>query len=312
MTVGPPIPVPAFSAPALAGPSRSTTDGYVGRLIPTTQGAAIAVGFDAGGAGTSALLWAVEEADRTARELRLVSASAHPVSSLGHHTWRREVTALVRHLALTGLGYSLGSGPAVDVLLAAAADASLLVVGRQGGGHIGRSVGGTAAKLARQSPIPLVVVPQQWSQASTFNAPVLVAWPTLDEVEPDGGVRESGALWFAVERATRYRVPLMIVSGWRPSPPSSASVGASPAESSVEEGHRAGRLDAFRASHPGIEIASRSLSGSTDAALVELSDLAQLVVVARPMTGSDPAADGAVAHLLRRSGAPVAIIPPLP
>lgn len=308
-----PGPAPASQAPAEHRPARSPTVGHVGRPVSGTPGAAIAVGFVGGGAGTSALLWAVEEADRTGRALRLVSAAAEPVSPLGHTIWRSEVEGLARHLALTGLEYSLGSGPATEVLLAAVSDASLLVVGRQGHRSTDRrEVGATAQVLGQHSPVPLIVVPQQWSQSSTFNAPVLVGSSALEDVDDDGHVRVSGAMWFALERATRYRVPLVIVSGGWEQPTSSAPTGSAPAGDGSGENHFVRRLDAFRGAHPEVEIASRWLPGSIEEALVETSGLAQLVVVSRPSTGPDAAPDGLVRHLLRWSSAPVAIIPPLP
>jgi nucleotide-binding universal stress UspA family protein len=301
MTAGLPVPEPALeeAPPAPFGTPQPTTDGYVGRPVPQTRGAAIALGFGVGGAGTSALLWAVEEAERTGRELRLVSSTDQPVSPLHHSNWRRDVTALIRQLAIPGLGYRLGSGPAADVLLEAATDASLLVVGRQGGQMGRRGVGGTAAALAEQSPVPLVVVPQQWSQSSTFNAPVLVSWMAMADVGPDGMASVDGAMWFALERATRYRVPLLIVSA--------DSTGA---EMDSDDGAR--RLDGLRRSSPAIEIVRRSFSGSIEAALEAMSAGSQLVVVSRPAARSRNEPDGVVDHLLRRSNAPVAILPPLP
>ena len=298
--LGPPSPVPASCAPADHPAPRSTTDGHVGKPAAATRGAAIAVGF-VGGGGTSALLWAVEEADRTGRELRLVNAGDEPVSPRGHDLWRREVEGLVRHLALTGLEYSLGSGPAAEVLLAAVSDASLLVVGRRASGSTARrEVGSTSAVVGLQCRVPLIVVPQQWSQSSTFNAPVLVGRSALGEVDDDGRVRGAGAMWFALERASRYRVPIVIVSGGWGQP---AAVSA--------PGDFALRIDAFQAAHPAVEIVSRVLTGSIEEALEDTSALAQLVVVSRPRAGSDPAADGLVRHVLRKSSAPVAIIPPL-
>jgi nucleotide-binding universal stress UspA family protein len=297
------------AVPADAPAARHLTDGRVGRPGPT-QGAAISVGFDVGGAGTSALLWAVEEADRTGRELRLVNASDEPVSHRGHDTWRREVSALVRHLALTGLGYRLGSGPAAEVLLAAVRDAEVLVIGRRGGGRAGRGdVGGTAAALAQHCPVPLIVVPQQWSQSSTFNAPVVVAGSALDDIDEAGRILADGAMRFALERATRYRVPLVIVeAAAEPARSSSPGVAVS-AEEATAVSDAVQRLEALRRTHTGVEIASRSLTGSVGEALTEMSRLAQLVVVSRSVDGSDTAAGGFLRHLLRRSSAPVAIIP---
>jgi len=305
-------PLPASRAPADPGAPCSTTDGHVGTPAAVTHGAAIAVGF-VGGGGTSALLWAVEEADRTGRELRLVNAGDEPVSPLGHHLWRREVAALVRHLALTGLEYSLGSGPAADVLLAAVSDASLLVVGRRAGGSTARrEVGSTSAAVGQHCPVPLIVVPQQWSQSSTFNAPVLVGRSALEDVDADGLVRVAGAMWFALERATRYRVPIVIVSGGWGHPLAASAPGEPwPAGDRRGEGDFAQRVDAFRTGHPAVEVVSRVLTGSIEEALEDTSALAQLVVVSRPRPGSDAAADRIVSHVLRKSSAPVAIIPPL-
>ncbi len=221
--------------------------------------------------------------------------------------------ALVRHLALTGLEYSLGSGPPAEVLLAAVSDASLLVVGRRASGSAARrEVGSTSAVVGKHCPVPLIVVPQQWSQSSTFNAPVLVGRSALEDVDDDGRVREAGAMWFALERATRYRVPIVIVSGgWGHPVAASAPGDSSPAGDSRDESDFAQRVDAFRAAHPAVEVVSRVLTGSIEEALEDTSALAQLVVVSRPSAGSDPAADGLVRHVLRTSSAPVAIIPPL-
>jgi nucleotide-binding universal stress UspA family protein len=281
----------------------------VGGAGPATCGAAIAVGFAVAGGGTSALLWAVEEADRTGRELRLVNAADEAVTRRRLETWRREVGALVRHLALPGVEYRLGSGPAAEVLLAAVDDAALLVVGRRGGARSGRGDGGgTAAVLAQHCPLPLIVVPQQWSQASTFSAPVVVDQSALDQIDDWGRVSLHGTLHFALERATRYRVPLVIITAVPVQPRDSVSDGAGPAWVPDSSGNEVdGRLSALRRTHAGVEIASRSLSGSTEDALLELSGLAQLVVVHRSAAG----APRGLRHLLRGSSAPVAVIPPL-
>ena len=141
-----------------------------------TQGATsrqIVVGVDTRGRSVSALVWAVEEAERDGTALTLVAArpdSAAGRDPLGQH----DVATLARRLTVTDVKTQQIGGDPVGVLLRAAAEADLIAVGCRSLRPAERMVvGGTSQAVARWSPVPVVVVPEQWMQPSMATAPIV-------------------------------------------------------------------------------------------------------------------------------------------
>lgn len=144
----------------------------------------IVVGVDGSAHAAAALRWAVEEAALRSARLEIVHAwtfvpVATPADSgLVPMAWTDNVELLdvtrkaAEDAAAAQVAEVLGpdhqatitvveSGPA-EALLAAAADADLLVVGNRGRGNIAAALlGSTSAKVADEAPCPVVVVRAQ-------------------------------------------------------------------------------------------------------------------------------------------------------
>lgn len=144
----------------------------------------IVVGVDGSAHAAAALRWAVEEAALRSARLEIVHAwtfvpVATPADSgLVPMAWTDNVELLdvtrqaAEDAATAQVAEVLGpdhqatitvveSGPA-EALLAAAADADLLVVGNRGRGNIAAALlGSTSAKVADEAPCPVVIVRPQ-------------------------------------------------------------------------------------------------------------------------------------------------------
>ena len=144
----------------------------------------IVVGVDGSAHAAAALRWAVEEAALRSARLEVVHAwrfvpVATPADSgLVPMAWTDNVELLdvtrkaAEDAAAAQVAEVLGpdhqatitvveSGPA-EALLAAAADADLLVVGNRGRGNIAAALlGSTSAKVADEAPCPVVIVRAQ-------------------------------------------------------------------------------------------------------------------------------------------------------
>lgn len=139
------------------------------------------VGIDGSKHASAALRWAAEEAALRAATLEAVHAwSFVPAATPGDAglvpmSWTDNMEILdatrdaAERSAADHVRVVLGDnhaarvtvteGSASDVLLAAAADADLLVVGNQGRGNLASALlGSTSAKLADSAPCPVVIV----------------------------------------------------------------------------------------------------------------------------------------------------------
>jgi nucleotide-binding universal stress UspA family protein len=141
----------------------------------------IVVGIDGSKHATAALRWAAEEAALRSASLEAVHAwSFVPLATpadagLVPMAWTESIEMLdatrdaAERTAADQVRLALGDrhgatvtvieGAAKDVLLTAAADADLLVVGNQGRGNITSALlGSTSAELADCAPCPVVIV----------------------------------------------------------------------------------------------------------------------------------------------------------
>ena len=133
----------------------------------------IVVGMDGSAGSELALRWAVEQARRTGGTVHAVAAWEYPVNYGAAYLedradWAQDArTALKTALERVVDG---ADGPTIEqhvvqghpvrVLLDAAADADLLVVGTRGhGGFTGMLLGSVSQHLSAHSPCPVVVVP---------------------------------------------------------------------------------------------------------------------------------------------------------
>ncbi|MEV0152493.1 universal stress protein [Micromonospora sp. NPDC050686] len=249
----------------------------------------ILVGYDGSADAAVALDWALAEAGRSGRPVRLayvfewltVAGWIGPGVAPGiwpDDTARREVEGLVQkaasdaaaaHPGLTVHG-EVFDGPPALVLQERSAAASVLVLGSRGhGGFGGLLVGSTAVSVAAHAHCPVVVVRDSQPGAT---GPVVVGF--------DGSESAQVALGFAVERAAQRRTPLRVVRVTQPpSPrrgPSEEEAAASAAEDRTATEQALAR---WRETFPELAIEVEVVPGSAAGVLVEASRDAQLVVV---------------------------------
>jgi nucleotide-binding universal stress UspA family protein len=148
-----------------AGPS----GGELGVVPPELR---ILVGVDGSPSGQRALDWAIDETQRGARTLRLLTAWLYPMA-LGYSfsTSVDEVRQAALDVLDQAMAHVVEVAPDVGVmseameqapaaaLVKAARDADLLVVGSRGrGGFEGLLVGSVSLYCVRHAPCPVVVV----------------------------------------------------------------------------------------------------------------------------------------------------------
>ena len=268
----------------------------------------VVVGVDSRGRSVSALVWAVEEAQRDGTALTLVSARSDPRAAqdaMGEH----DVATLARRLTVTDVETREIVGDPVDVLLRAAGEADLIVVGCRLMRPAQKAVvGSTSQSVARWSPVPVVVVPEQWMQPSMASAPVVAGIRPKGsgtEQEPDREVLE-----FAFGRASVLKVPLVVVSAWEiPSVYAWSPTDIERLRSQHQDAlHQ--RLAPWRESHPEVDVDVYSVAEEADQALLDASPVSQLVVVGRHHSAARSGRLGStVRGVLRHARRPVAIVP---
>jgi nucleotide-binding universal stress UspA family protein len=141
------------------------------------EGSTIVVGVDGSEHAERALDWAIEEAELRGVRLNLVSAwhvpgavygasgFVPPLSESIDETFREVadevVAAAAERVSAAGVEAetTVRQGQAAEVLLEAAANADMLVVGSRGhGGFTGLLLGSVSAQCAHHAPCPLVIV----------------------------------------------------------------------------------------------------------------------------------------------------------
>lgn len=144
----------------------------------------LVVGVDGSEHARRALEWAVAEAERTGGELRVVLAydsglawidvGSDAEAQIVAHSAERAKRMLHEALAASALPAESAvritpvviAGEPARVLVDAADDADLLVVGRRGrGGFAGLLLGSVSQRCAERSPCPVVVVPPHEHEA---------------------------------------------------------------------------------------------------------------------------------------------------
>jgi len=127
----------------------------------------VVVGMDGSDSSIRALRWALDESDRPERPVHVVMASGQPDlygSAVEHEDGARADLGAAVEKALDGdrreVVQHVYDGHPVPVLIAAAHDARLLVVGSRGmGGFRGMRVGSVSTHLAGHTRCPMVLVP---------------------------------------------------------------------------------------------------------------------------------------------------------
>ncbi|WP_405859202.1 universal stress protein [Streptomyces sp. NBC_01515] len=295
----------------------------------------VTVGLDGSAESRAAAGWAAREAQLLGLPLKLVQVR-EPVPApmaqaplLGAETQQHRSERIpretadgirLRHPGLDVTGEQLSGRPA-DVLVSAAKDAELLVLGSRGLGGIGGfMVGSVGLSVVAHADRPVVFVrageqaadehamdPAGIPSAATPFRPVVLG---LDIESPDDDL-----IGFAFTAAVRRGTSLRVVHGWNP--PDYYAYGL-PVDLEVQEALALREstgltevLRPWREKFPETEVTEECPYGSSGIHLVGASREASLVVVGRRVRrGPLGAHIGSVTHtVLHHSTAPVAVVP---
>ncbi len=278
----------------------------------------IAVGVDGSERNRSAIEWAREEALQVGGRLVLVGASHEyapptPRFSIDYADELFENETLKTLQRVRGeLGATdgetpilIGAGAAREVLLRAAAQADVLVVGKRGLGAVKRMmVGSNSIAVAGRAPVPVVVVPAAWDAAARRTGPIVMG---LDVARPDEAL-----LRYAFERADRLGVPLVAVHAWLIPPayawsPDDLARWDADVSEAVSE-----RLSPWIDQFPDVRVTTVTPAANAAMTVLDTAEDAQLVVLGRH-TGRHHVGGfhlGSTARaVLHYAQCPVAVIP---
>lgn len=251
---------------------------HEGPTFPSfTFGKGVIVGVDPVAHNASAIEWATAQAAGSGRPLRLVDVVAQDGDPDGATRARHLLAMVAADLREVSPGTDVSeivvAGPRIRSLITQADGESLLVVGRRAARPFeSRSPGSTAVGVACESPIPVVVVPDEWRQEQHAAEPVMVC------VDP---FQDSGyPLGIAFTEARRRRVGLEVVHVI-PAPSAVPATGRS--RYVVDAALRA--LEAVvarhRASCPDVTVRVTARGGTPETVVTASADGAQLLVVGR-------------------------------
>jgi nucleotide-binding universal stress UspA family protein len=271
----------------------------------------VVVGVDKRGRSASALVWAVDEAERNGGPLQLVTAIVEGedvASATGEHP----LGTLARRLSLAELDERTVVGAAVDVLLDAATQAGELVLGCRSMSPVQRLVmGSTSRAVASWSPVPVVVVPETWMQPSMASSPIVVGVrPDESAVDGETGPVDDAVLAFAFRRADSLGVPLVVVSAYEPAWLQAWSPDDLAAARAEHDKSLARRLEPWTSTYPDVEVTSYNVAEPANKAITEAARVAQLAVIGRHHSPMLSGLLGSTARgVLQEVGCPVAVVP---
>jgi len=280
--------------------------------MTTNPAGRIVVAYDGSPHATTALTWAVRTAIVTGQPVVAVVATAAddvlPHRSLLRGDHLEEVRASADQVLgeplLGDTAVELRPGPAVPVLLDAAADASLLVVGSLGHGQVAGSLAGSVSQhLARHAPCPVVVA-----------RPVAHPGASRIVVGVDGSGGSDTALEFACTRAEATGEDVVVIHGWRDGRATGTTRREVPSEFmdriAEEERLLAEAVAGFRSSHPDVTVVPEAIPVVAWRALADASAAASLVVVGSRGRGafSGMLLGSVSQQVLRHAQCPVAVV----
>ncbi len=284
----------------------------------------ITAGVDGSEESLAALAWAAREAVRRGLALRVVHAwrfQPHEAIDAGdadtQARWVREgVSEAARSVTERHPGLDVTTdvldGGSVETLVAAAADAEMLVLGSRGhGAVVGFLLGSVGQQVIAEASRPVVLV-RAGDQASAEAAgrEIVVG----QQGDPDDS---AAALRFAFETAAARGATVRAVRAWTLPPlfaysPASLKLldeagGLEPYETKA----LSEALRPWRERFPGVHVVEHVEMGSAGQVLLSVAGRAQLMVVGRRAHRTAVGARiGSVAHgVLHHADCPVAVVP---
>ncbi|MGV9995345.1 universal stress protein [Streptomyces sp. NPDC003374] len=300
----------------------------------------VVAGLDGRRTSVEAADWAAREAVRRGVPLRLVHAWEQPIvpyASLARMTAPPDPERSAE-LPARARDFLAGRHPGLDItierpggdpaaaLLAAAADAEMLVLGTRGLGRTaGFLLGSVARSVVARAERPVVLVRFHEPDADGADtvrpgpaeAAATEAAPAAEGAGRDGEVvvgvdldgPDDAVLAFAFDAAVRRGTGLRVVHGRCPA--DEPAVAAGLAETDALPGPLAEALRPWREKFPGVAVTAEAAIGRPGSHLVEASANAALVVVGRAArhaslgTHIGPVTDA----VLRQAASPVAVVP---
>ncbi|MEU1003479.1 universal stress protein [Streptomyces tibetensis] len=289
----------------------------------------ITAGVDGSQESLAALAWAAREAVRRDRPLRVV------------HAWRVQTPELIETAVATdadsqaewvhsAVSEAVGTvteqhpdlavttdvieGAVADTLVAAAADAEMLVLGSRGYGRIvGFLLGSIGQQVIAEAARPVVLVRAGDRPSSEAAGREIV-------VGQQGDPQDSAdALRFAFETATARGATVRVVRAWSLPPVFAYSPGSlklldeAGGLEPYERKSLAAAVRPFRERFPDVPVEEHVEMGSASQVLLSVAGTAQLMVVGRRAHRTAVGARiGSVAHgMLHHADCPVAVVPPV-
>lgn len=269
----------------------------------------VVVGYDGSPAADLALTWAAGAASLENLSVKAVMVdglSVAPGSAPdreAEHEHAAHVQGILKEVGAEGM-LERRSGTVVPVLLEAARDASILVVGSHGRGRVAEALLGSVSQhVARHASCPVVVVraPAQPSAARIV-------------VGIDGSGGSAAALEFACRRAELSGEVVVAVHAWNVGNvlvdrqgqlPDTIGLAIEDSELLLSES-----VAGVRAAHPDVTLLQEAIPVAPGLALVDASATASLVVTGSRGRGAFAGMLlGSVSHeLLCRAHCPVAIV----
>ncbi|MFI7497999.1 universal stress protein [Streptomyces sp. NPDC049687] len=284
----------------------------------------ITAGVDGTDESLAALAWAAREAVRRDTALRVVhawrfqpNAAPEVADRDGQQRWVREsveqaaATVTERHPGLT-VTTDVIEGHPVETLVAAAADAELLVLGSRGHGPVvGFLLGSVGQQVIAEAGRPVVLVRAGDNPSSEVAGHEIVVG---QQGEPDDS---APALRFAFETAAARGASVRVVRAWTLPPVFAYSPGSlklldeAGGLEPFEKKALADAVEPWRERFPGVHVVEHVEMGSAGQVLLSVAGRAQLMVVGRRAHRTAVGARiGSVAHgVLHHADCPVAVVP---
>jgi nucleotide-binding universal stress UspA family protein len=281
----------------------------------------ITVGVDGSAHNQSAIAWGADEARRSGRPLLVITATGDFIPPTPHFSgdyidsfdYDAHASKLVARVKASleaddpsiQIRTRIGTGSPSNVMIGAADDSHMLVVGKRGLGAFTRvMVGSTSIAVVGRSIVPTVVVPDTWDQRAHATESILVG---IDAEHDNDAV-----LSFGFARAHELGVPMVALHVWDIHPAlilgdEDRSRWGVEAQAMVES-----QLAAWRDKFPDVEALASQRNANPALGLLDAAEHAQLLVVGRRssnlLLGGLPF--GSVTRaVLHYSEQPVAVVP---